>query len=144
MRFLPFEEPDPSFVPLAGRRALDRAGQKLSLRAWQAMPLEVREALVAIGDEDDVDVDRARALLADAEPPAVAFDPLPDADPEHPPEGLADALGPERPIDAAWRRLRAVERYALAHYHRRGRIDTLRAVYDALLSTSSGESQSSR
>ncbi len=131
---LPFEDPDPRFIPLAGRRALDLAGRKLALRAWQGLSLPVRESLVALGDGDEVDVDRVRALLADADPPPAVIEPRPDPLADTLPEGLAAALAPERPIDGAtWRALRPVERYALAHFLRPERLDTLRRAYDALL-----------
>jgi hypothetical protein len=46
-----FEDDTLELVPFAARRALDAAGIKLSLKTWQAIPLEIRRQLVRVGAE---------------------------------------------------------------------------------------------
>lgn len=144
MARLPFEDPDPSFIPLAGRRALDRAGLKLSLRAWQGLSLLVRETLAQLGELEEVDADRVRSLLEAAHPAAEPIEAAPEASFDQVPEVVRDALGPDRPVDLdAWRRLSPVARYALYSYARRGREAKLTEAYDSLLTRSLGEPSSS-
>lgn len=135
---LPFEDPDPSFIPLAGRRALDRAGLRLSLRAWQALSLLVRETVARLGEDVEVDAERVRALLDGAHPAPEPIAPRLDPPAEVAPPEVRAALGPGRPLDdGAWRGLSPVGRYALASYARRGRAEKLAAAYDALLRATS-------
>ena len=137
MRVLPFEDPDPSFVPLAGRRALDRAGLKLSLRAWQSLSMPARAMIARLGQEDEVDVERVRSLLEGAEPAPEPIAPLDDPPSDAPPAEVRAALGPARPLsDEAWRALGSLGRYVLASYARRGRAEKLAAAYDSLVSRS--------
>ncbi len=134
MRVLPFEDPDPSLIPMAGRRALDRAGLKLSLRAWQGLSFMVRETLCQLGEAPQVEADRVRELLDAADPAPTPIDTIADPLPDAVPAELTAALGAARPLeDAAWQRLTPVGRYALASYARRGRSDKLAAAYDALV-----------
>jgi molybdenum cofactor biosynthesis protein MoaC len=105
-------------LPLAARRALDRAGCKVSLAAWRGASLSTRGVIVALGADVDVDTKRVRqALVADA----VAFvaippvdDPLPDAVPAELAEPLGPAVG-----DETWRTLSTLDRYALAKLARK-------------------------
>jgi hypothetical protein len=130
---LPFEDPDPSFIPLAGRRALDRAGLKLSLRAWQGLSFLVRETVARLGEDEEVDGERVRELLEGAAPEPERIDPLADPPPEAVPAELSAALGAARPLDVArWRTLSPVARYALFSYARRGRAEKLAEAYDSL------------
>lgn len=134
MRVLPFEDPDPELVPLAGRRALDRAGLKLSLRAWQGLSLLVRESVARLGEEPEVDAERVRELLDVADPEPTTIEPIDDPPADAVPRELALALGEARPIDdAEWRRLTPLGRYVLANYARRGRAEKLVEAYDALV-----------
>ncbi len=103
--------------PLAACRALEAVGLRLSFAAWEALPLEQRRALVALGTADQIDPDAVRAALAAAEP---APEPPPRADEarlEAPGERLIAALetlGGERELsDATWAGLSRLERYAL-------------------------------
>lgn len=135
---LPFEDPDPTLVPLAGRRALDRAGLKLSLRAWQGLSFLVRETIARLGEDEDVDVTRVRELVEAAFPPPEPIEAIDDPPRTEVPPEVREALGSERPIDAPfWQALSPVERYALASYARRGRAEKLAAAYDALRSSRS-------
>jgi len=120
-------------MPLAARRALDHAGLKLSLRAWQGLSFLVRETLAGLGEAEDVDIERVRELLEGARPEPEPIEPLADPPAGTVPAAVRDALGPERPIDeAAWEGLAVVARYALASYARRGRSEKLAAAYDSL------------
>lgn len=134
MRVLPFEDPDPSLVPLAARRALDRAGLKLSLRAWQGLSLIVRETLARLGEAAEVDVERVRELLDAADPAPDPIDAIDDPPLDRVPREITDALGALRALDVrAWQRLSHVGRYALAHYAEKGRAEKLAEAYDALV-----------
>src|SRR5580704_2367087 len=102
-----FEELDETLdlVPLAARRALDRAGCKVSLSAWRAAPIELRRAIVRAGADAVVDADRMRQLLTEG---AVRFEPLVEC-PEEPgaervPDDLHAVLGAVVG-DATWRSL---------------------------------------
>ncbi|AKF03427.1 NTP transferase domain-containing protein [Sandaracinus amylolyticus] len=109
----PFEGIDVrlELVPLAARRALDRAGAHLSLEAWRALALDVRRAMVVEGAREIVAIDAVRALLAGVTTRDI--DVVPELDASRPPIALRDALGPE--LDARWPALRALERFALVH-----------------------------
>ena len=138
---LPFEDDDLTLMPMAARRALDRAGLKLSLRAWQGLSLLARHAVAALGASPDVDPARVRELLEVARPIPEPIEAPPEPGDDAPPDVLREALGSERPIDAAtWSGLSPLARFALASYARRGRADKLATAYDSLVS--SGRSQS--
>lgn len=134
---LPFEDPDPTLVPLAARRALDRAGQRLSLRGWQSLSFVVRASIATLGEHAEVDVERVRELVAGAHPPAEEMAPIDDPSALAAPAEVIDALGGARPLTAeAWQRLDALGRYVLASYARRGRTEKLAIAYDALVARS--------
>ncbi|HTU62929.1 MAG TPA: nitrate reductase associated protein, partial [Polyangiales bacterium] len=44
-----------SLLPMAARRALDCAGLHLSLKGWQTLTLERRQALVRLGGAEQID-----------------------------------------------------------------------------------------
>ena len=124
--------------PLAARRALDRAGLRLSVDAYQALGRAVREDLARAGAEEKVDPEDVERVARTANPPATRIKPVPDPDPLSPPEQLNHALGPRRAVTPAqWAKLRALDRYALVHVMRRsiahndpGRLE---AAADAIL-----------
>jgi len=115
-------------VPLAGRRALDRAGFKPSLEVWRAWPLSLRREIVAAGSDQVVDVARVeRALSGQAVP---RLDPAPEPVLERVPDSVSRAFGPERPIsEAVWAGLSPLDRYALGKLAERGKEDRLAAAY---------------
>ena len=129
--WLPSEPTDLVLLPMAARRALDRAGLKLSLAAWQALPLADREALATLGSATEVDVGAVQALVSAPAVPAI---------PE--PAALPDAVRELGLDEPAWEALGPVARHALEMYCRKGRPERAREVYRA--GTSSGASQSSR
>jgi hypothetical protein len=116
-------------MPMAARRALDRAGVKLSLRAWRALAASDREAIAQMGEEEIVNRARVLALTGDA--PAIDVQADPPSD--RVPDDLRAALGDRAPDDARWRSLGVLERYVLASYARRGRTEKLAAACDHLL-----------
>lgn len=133
---LAIDEPDEalSLVPMAGRRALDRAGRKLSLSAWQALPMTDRIAIVRAGAAVEVPVDAVRAIADRAVPAATEQPAIDDPPADDPPAGLVAALGAERPLSAeTWRGLGALARFALANLHRRQKPERLHKAYDGLL-----------
>lgn len=120
-------------VPLAGRRALDRAGKKLSLAAWRSLPLEARRAIVDAGTRAEVPVASVCAALVGATPPPVDIVAPPEPDIALP-SLVQSALGAERILDdAAWRALSPLARFALASLASRGRAESLALAYDELL-----------
>jgi cyclic pyranopterin phosphate synthase len=113
-----FEAIDDSlpFVPLAGRRVLDALGRKLSLEGWVALPVADRRRIVEAGAGAKVD-DRVLPILDAVVRAPARIAPEADPDPERVPAALAKALGPQRALDdARWRRLTALDRYALVKY----------------------------
>ena len=52
------------WIPMAVRRALDRAGLRISLRSWQALSMKVRRSLVQLGAAAEVDRQALRSCLA--------------------------------------------------------------------------------
>jgi cyclic pyranopterin phosphate synthase len=124
---------DLELLPLAARRALDVTGLKLSLAAWQGLPLDARARLVALGVPDRVDTQAVRALLRDASPepsaiPVLDEDALVDCDPKG-----AELLDGRRRLDVTWARLSRLGRFALRHLARRGDVDRLLVAYDELV-----------
>ncbi|MEM1415287.1 MAG: nitrate reductase associated protein [Myxococcota bacterium] len=117
-----FESPEAhglDHLPLAARRALDRAGLKLGLAAWTALPLATRERLVALGAEETVDEDAVKALLAGA-----AF------------QEIRPRPEPARPADVGaedWAGLTPLGRFAVAHHARKGRAAMVRRAIAVLL-----------
>lgn len=111
--------PQLDFLPIAARRALDHSGLRLSLEAWRSLGLEDRCQLVTAGAQDIVDGAVVAAVVRRATPSAQRIEVVGDPDPLAPPDGLLRLLEPV-PLDAKqWARLRALDRYALAHVHRR-------------------------
>jgi len=109
--------PELSELPIAARRALDQAGLRLSLEAWRALPLDERRRIVLAGAADVVDSGTVVVAVRRADPPPQPIERVTDPDPVSPPVGLARALpGLEA---RTWSRLRALDRCALAHAHRR-------------------------
>ena len=102
-----------TFMPTAARRALDVAGVKLSLRAWEKMDRAAREALVRCGAGDSVDAAGVGRLLASADPPIERIDPIADPDPAHAPAEIGE-IDPAR-----WKALRPLDRYALVKASKR-------------------------
>ncbi|UJR84118.1 nitrate reductase associated protein [Sandaracinus amylolyticus] len=98
-------------VPLAARRALDRAGLHLSLETWRALELDARRAMVTEGAREVVDVGAVRTILAGTATREI--DAVPELDAAAPPAALRDAIGAR--LGARWPTLRALERFALVH-----------------------------
>lgn len=124
---------DLTLLPLAARRALDVAGVKLSLAAWQGLPLERREALVVLGGADRIPAAAVRALLVDASPTPGVIPPLDEADLVRCDATAVALLGPGRPLELAWGALPPLARFALRHLARRGDPARIAAAYDELV-----------
>jgi cyclic pyranopterin phosphate synthase len=104
---------DLPYVPVAGRRALDVLGRKLSLEGWRSLPVDKRWMVVRAGAAPRVDT-RALEAIDMAMPSPVRVPPLPDPPPGAAPLQLLAALGGARPLDTlTWAGLRPVDRYAL-------------------------------
>jgi hypothetical protein len=130
MVILPFEDEDLTLIPMAGRRALDRAGLRLSLRAWQGLSLPVRSMIVSLGSEDEVRAEEVRSLLSSAHP---APEPV-EAPGEPPADRVPDEVASALDVDPAWwSGIGPVARFALFSYARRGKPDKLRRAHAALL-----------
>ena len=128
---------DLQLLPLAARRALDHAGLKLSLEAWQSLALEARRELVAVGAEEQVDSARVQRVVTPAKPPPSALEPRADPSPDSVPELLSRALGAERPLPLpVWINLGTLDRYALLKVAERGKLERLEGAYQELVGQS--------
>jgi len=110
MRVYRFEGIDDSLdlVPLAGRRALDGAGAKVSLDAWREAAIDIRRTIVALGTMPQVDAGAVRAVLAASSVPHVDIPREGEPDADVVPGRLASLV-----TETAWRALAPVDRYAL-------------------------------
>jgi cyclic pyranopterin phosphate synthase len=115
VKIFAFEEigPDLRFLPLAARRALDRAGIKISLSAWLAMDLAARRALIRAGCTAKVDPGRVEKVIARAGVPRASIEKSPE--PRAVPAELREIVSAER-----WKELAPVERYALVKAAQKG------------------------
>lgn len=116
-------------LPLAARRALDAAGLRLSLKAWQGLDLSSRRQMVTAGRGEDVDVAAVRAAVVEA-------DPAPDEQPpdderrlQAAPERLSERLG------ARWSALSPLARFAIAHLEQRGNAARLEEALGELVAS---------
>lgn len=127
-------------VPLAARRALDRAGVKLSLEGWRSLPLKARTALTDAGSGQVVEVDPVLEAVKGASPAPERISPIDEPPPDAPPDEVAAAFGSERPLSSAvWTMLSPLDRYCLAKVAAKGRGDRIAAAYDEIV----GHTQSS-
>ncbi len=119
MTVFTFEDigPELPLLPLAARRALDVAGLRLSLKAWQKLDLYARRVLVSQG-AGEVDPEAVRRAVAGADPPATAMPPDDESRLGAAPPSLAGRVD--------WDALSPLQRFALAHLVKRdrgGRLD---------------------
>lgn len=120
-----------SLLPMAARRALDCAGLHLSLKAWQALSLADRQALVRWGGAELVDCARVAELLVARSAEVRPVPPLSEASSAEGPSAellcalpQGHGLCPER-----WRELSALDRYVLVQLSRRGKIERLAEAF---------------
>ena len=125
----PFEaaKQDLEWMPLAVRRALDRAGRKLSLRAWQSMPLEKRERLVCLGSEVQVNVPGLLQTMVNVRPVAAEIPRV--AEPAAAIDEQTQRLLPKA-LQKSWAQLHPLERFVVLHYAERGKHEALAAACD--------------
>jgi molybdenum cofactor biosynthesis protein MoaC len=139
VRVYQFDELDAelSLLPMAARRALDHAGCKLSLTAWQSLPRVARELLIQLGSGEAVDSVQVRLAAQRAEPAAVEFEPVPDPPVNVVPDVVLVAFGAERPIPAGtWAALTHLDRYALCKVAGKARPARLSAAYTEIVGAS--------
>lgn len=119
-------------LPLAARRALDRAGFKPSLETWRSLPLSKRTDLTTIGSAAEVDVAAVASALADTASPSGAANE--DPSPQQVPAELRARYGASRPIsDAVWQALSPLDRYALCKVAGRGNEERLSAAHTEIV-----------
>lgn len=132
---------DLRLMPLAARRALDRAGKKLSLAGFLSLSLRARASLTEAGSGPEPDIDLVAQILKDANPVASDIAVVPDPGLDSPPSNLLQALGEERPITpAVWSALSALDRYALAKLALRENQQRLEAGYREIIGQSAWSS----
>lgn len=125
---------DLGLMPVAARRALDRAGLRLSLSGWRSLPHDAREAVTTAGSRTVVDTGLVAERVARAAPAAELVTPLDDGPEDEPPEELRQVLGSARPLpDLTWSRLTALERYALSKALRSKRRERLDRAYEEIV-----------
>ncbi len=128
-------------VPLAARRALDRAGRKLSLEAWRNLDHAARRELVQLGSERDVDVSRVVSVAGQARPAPHSIDSVDDPPVDAPPAELLLQLGAGRPVpDNVWALLSPLDRYVLCKVASRGKPERLEAAYREIVGQSAHSS----
>jgi cyclic pyranopterin phosphate synthase len=117
-------------VPLAARRALDHAGQKLSRSGWQSLELAQRRRLAELGSEALVDVAAVSRVAASATPAASPCEPAFDPAREAPPPALLEAFAAcGRLSTAVWLALDDLDRYALQKVAGRDNLERRSAAY---------------
>jgi cyclic pyranopterin monophosphate synthase len=117
-------------VPLAARRALDHAGQKLSLPGWQSLALSQRRALAELGSEAKVDVAAVARVAAAASPAPSTCESVVDPAREVPPPALVEAYAAfGRLSTAVWLSLDSLDRYALQKVAARDNPERRSAAY---------------
>ena len=117
-------------VPLGARRALDRAGVKLSLDGWRSLPVDARRAIAEAGSGAMVDAAPVLTATRGAEPAPDAVAPASDPPSDTVPQELRQAFAPVGPLDdAVWASLSALDRYALAKVAERGRAERIAGAY---------------
>lgn len=123
-------------LPLAARRALDRAGRKLSLETWRTLSLDARSAIVAIGARETVDAASLQAALESASALTTPVEATADPSEEAPPSEVVAALGAARPMtDLTWRSLSALDRFVLASLAARHRANSMARAFDEILAS---------
>jgi cyclic pyranopterin phosphate synthase len=128
-------------VPLAARRALDRAGRKLSLDAWKNLDHAARRELVELGSERDVDVSRVVSVAGQALPAPKPIEPTEDPPVDTPPTNLVEVLGPQRPVpDNVWALLSPLDRYVLCKVASRGNPERIESAYREIVGQSAHSS----
>ena len=135
-RIFEFEDVDDglSLVPLCARRALDAAGLKLPLAAWQGLPLHARQAIAQAGSSASTAVEIVESSLGglNSKPAPVAGEPEPPAD--RIPDFVTAALGHEYPLSASvWAALEPLDRWVLAKFSRREDPSRLVQAYKAIV-----------
>jgi cyclic pyranopterin monophosphate synthase len=124
-------------LPLAARRALDHAGQKLSLEGFRSLSRADREELVELGSRDEVDIARATVIALAGQPGAEPMEAKPDPSPSAPTSELVTALGSARVIPlGTWSALTPLERYALAKVARSKNSERLDQAYAEIIGQS--------
>jgi hypothetical protein len=128
-----------TLLPMAARRALDRAGRHLSLLGWQGLPVLARRELVALGAAAEVDPLTVTRCLADCGAATRDQPVLRDPPADQLPLEVSHALGPGRALDAdVWSRLRALDRYVLAQLAGRGKLERLATAHDEIIEAIGG------
>jgi cyclic pyranopterin phosphate synthase len=134
-----FDEVDETLdlVPMAARRALDRAGVRLPLEGWRSLPVDDRRAVAEAGSRAVIDVTPVLAIAARAHPAASRIEPVadPPAD-ELPAEVAASFTGSLAVPLATWSALTPLARYALQKVAARGRPDRLAAAHAEIVGAS--------
>jgi cyclic pyranopterin phosphate synthase len=134
-----FDEVDQNFdlVPLSARRALDAIGMKLSLQAFQSLPLENRARLAEAGSGATVDLETARTSIVGAEPPPEPFEVALELPSNDAPSNVIAAFAKHGPIPSnVWTALSALDRYALKKVADKKRPERLRAAYEEIIGQS--------
>lgn len=112
--------PELLLLPLAARRALDRAGLKLSLEAWRSLGINERRALAMLGADDEVDVKTVAAIAMKASPMPERIDVVEEPDARTPPLELSAAIAPMGAMDSGtWSQLRGLDRFVLLTAHQK-------------------------
>jgi hypothetical protein len=131
---------DLSRPPFAAQRALTAAGMLMGPKGWALLSLDQRRAVTTLGAHDVLSVEAIRRASSGPAMRHVVFAPdQPAPDPSAIPLEIARALGPARLDAAAWRQMRALDRYVLQHLVTNARLFT--RAYLEILSLHDGPAE---
>ncbi len=117
-------------IPLCARRALDAVGVKLSLQAWQNLPITERASIAAAGSARQVDAPLAEHVLSRIEPTPPSLPAAGDPPHDEVPDDVVAALGHDRPLPlAVWSALEPLDRWVLTQITRRGHRERIEQAY---------------
>jgi len=124
-------------LPMAARRALDRAGKKVSLQEWKRHGLDVRQRLTQLGSDARVDVPAVLRVLEQCQALTTALEAPPEPSADAVPAEVEVAFGPEQPIPAAtWSALSALDRYVLCKVAAKRRVERIAQAYEEVIGQS--------
>src|ERR1700690_3652065 len=135
-RLYAFEGIDASLtlIPLCARRTLDAVGAKLSLAAWQSLPLSAREAIAASGSGKEGAAEEANRALSRVDPPPQAVQKEGDPPSNVVPDDVTASLGQEHSLaNAVWSALEPLDRWILVKVARRGNPERIEQAYDEIV-----------
>lgn len=124
-------------MPMAARRALDRAGVRISLKSWQGSSLSARRTLTALGSGLVVDVAAVDQWIEENDLERQSIEPVAEPSALATPAEVQTAFGGKRPIPVAtWAALSPLDRSALIKVAQESRPERLQRAYEEIVGQS--------